>query len=153
MTIEEVQALWRLGKLSFQQMEDQAAAWLEAGYDGPNLRELAWRHDSKLEIDRLLAGAVLEMGHAVMSQDEARMWCARHVAQQIVDGAIDAYEGAESIYWECWEFSHAEHVPPSVMRFYWLTLEADIDEHAEFAPSAALKFKIRREAETFLTSP
>jgi hypothetical protein len=149
MEMMEFQTQWRLGKLRPEQVDAQAVEWLEAGYDGPNLRELAWHHDSFVVMDTLLIAALGEMGHAMITEDQARMRCACRLATQMVEGALDPYEGAERIYWECWEADH-EDVPEEIEHFYRLTISADLDEHAEFVPSPELKATIREAARAFL---
>ena len=147
MEVDEFQSRWLTERLAMSQVEDMAVQWLEAGFDGPCLRELAWHHDSRDEVDQLIHGAMAELGRRVMTVDEARYWWATEVAAQIVDGSLDPYEGANNIYWECWAGIIPR--PDDIQRFYYLALEA-IQGYGDALPTPELKARIKVEAESFL---
>lgn len=147
MDVDEFQSHWLTERLTMSQVEEMAVYWLESGFDGPCLRELAWRHDSWDEVSRLIVGAMSELGQPLMTEDDARYWWASEVATRIVSGTIDPYVGANKIYWECW--SGVIPRPQDIKRFYLLALEA-VQPYGEDIPTQELKARIKEEAESFL---
>ena len=90
-------ARWRAGHLSFREVEDFATLALMRDFDGPALRELAWRHDSWQEIDPLFIQALGEMEMAVPSESEAIVLVAEAIAQDIQTGHKGMLEAAREI--------------------------------------------------------
>jgi hypothetical protein len=62
---------WWIGAATFAELEELATVALTRDFDGPALRELAWRHDSWLEVDPLVERAIAELGLAKPTQAEA----------------------------------------------------------------------------------
>lgn len=95
MDVELAEALYRIGWLRPGQLQPVALSLLEAGHYGPAILELAefpyatWRDAGDL-LDR----AFLEAGRAPLSEREAGMRVARHIAARIAAGALDPIKGA-----------------------------------------------------------
>lgn len=95
MTIERVEALWRLGLLPIARLRPIAIEAIAEGYAGPALYELAdggygTRHEANDIFDR----ALREMGREPVPLEEAPWRYARVLAADIASGIIDPYIGA-----------------------------------------------------------
>lgn len=99
MNVDSVVAEWYLGLYPPEKMPAVACWALEAGYDGPALRELAgcanvtWSNHQML-IER----ALRELGRDPISRGDAERMFAILVCHQIISGKISPYEGASRLW-------------------------------------------------------
>lgn len=109
-----------------------AADALEAGYDGPALRELAGLiKPTSADIGDLFQRAVDEIGTVkILSQIQAVYWMSRVVATDIVEGRIDPVKGAGLLA----RYACKADYPPVLAEF--LSLE-DMPYWGDYAPPRA----------------
>lgn len=99
MDLDAVVAEWYLGFYPPERMPMLACWALEAGYDGPALRELAgcanvtWSNHGTL-IER----ALRELGKESLSLSDAERLFAILVCRQIISGGVSPYEGASRLW-------------------------------------------------------
>jgi hypothetical protein len=104
MKIELAQALWQIGKLSAEKLPDVAIQALRRGFDGSALRELAGlQKPTKQDIGDLFDRALKEVECLPISKREASLIVAKNIAQEIINGNIEPYEGARRIWWDIWD--------------------------------------------------
>ena len=102
--IELAHALWQIGKFPVERLPDVAIQALEKGFDGPALRELAGLQKlTERDLGNLFELALKEVGRLPMSKREAGLIVAKNIAQEIINGNIEPYEGARRIWWDIWE--------------------------------------------------
>jgi len=97
-------------------LPDVAAGALVDGHESESLRELAdsARSDSG-EIRRLFCKALGELGLPMPSRQEAGLATARSIAKDVVDGRMNPYDGARTIWWELYRrIDHLEPLKPFV---------------------------------------
>jgi hypothetical protein len=107
MDVDLAEALYRTRRLQPGQLQAVALALLESGHCGPAILELAefpyatWR-----DVGNLLDRAFQEADRPPLSEREASMRVARHIAARIAAGAMDPIKGAGelSLIWN----DHAE---------------------------------------------
>ena len=104
MKIELAQALRQIGKLAAETLPDVAIQALGRGFDGPALRELAGlQRPTEQDIGNLFERALKEVGCLPISKREAGLIVANDIAQDIINGNIEPYEGARRIWWDIWD--------------------------------------------------
>ena len=93
--------LWALGRLPSEQLPEVATDWLAKGLDSPSLRQLAGVGSPVMsEVGPLFEKVLAELEVAAPNKEEALMFLDRHYAQQIVEGTVSPYEGAQKIWWQ-----------------------------------------------------
>jgi len=96
--IELTESLWRLGLLPINAARPFAIEALAEGFSGPALFELAdggygtWR-----EVEETFAQALIEIGHAPLTVEEASMQAAWCICEGIASGATEPYGGIDRI--------------------------------------------------------
>ncbi len=95
MDVELAEALYRIGWLRPGQLQEAALALLEANYYGPAILELAEHpYATWGDVGDLLDRAFAEAGRPPLSEGEAVVRVAHHIAGLIASGAMDPIEGA-----------------------------------------------------------
>lgn len=96
------QARWTLGKLASEDVPWIAQDALASGYDGESTRRLAGLMGPvKADIEPLMDGFFIELGLSDdLSREQAALTLACYVAEAIIDGREEPYEGARCIWWE-----------------------------------------------------
>jgi len=122
--------LWALNRLPSESLVQIAADWLANGLDSPSLRELAGIHLPVMsEVGPLFQQALTELHLAVPPVETARLFLAHHYAQQIIDGTVSPYAGAQKIWWEvCIELDR-----PSPLLLSFVGAASELDELPERA--------------------
>jgi hypothetical protein len=89
-------AKWYCSKVGPEDMPAFATDALEAGYDGPSLRQLAGLlKPTSREVDNLFYGALREIETVrIQSKEQAVIALSRVTAADIVEGRIDPLQGA-----------------------------------------------------------
>ncbi|HEY9723835.1 MAG TPA: hypothetical protein V6D47_17620 [Oscillatoriaceae cyanobacterium] len=128
MSPAEIQAMWILGLLTIEQVDAIATEWLEAGWDSPAIRELAWKQSTWRETTGVFAQAIVDLGLPPMSVPEAQMLLTLHTAQEVLADRLAPLDSAAKIYWNYWESWGRESIPAFVWELYGLLLSSDPDE-------------------------
>lgn len=93
-----VRAHWELGRLPAEELPDMAVRFLEAGLDGPCLRELAGLvRPNRSEVLSLAASAFEEAGANELGPVAAAWIVARKIAAGILAGEVLPHNGAKEI--------------------------------------------------------
>lgn len=98
MRIELTESLWRVGLLPINAVRPFAIEALAEGFSGPALFELAdggygtWR-----EVETTFAQALIEMGRAPLTKEEAAMQAAWCICEDIASGVAEPYRSARLI--------------------------------------------------------
>ena len=98
MRIALIESLWRVGLLPINAVRPFAIEALADGFSGPALFELAdggygtWR-----EVEETFGRALIEMGRAPLTEEEASMQAAWCICEDIASGAVEPYRGIERI--------------------------------------------------------
>lgn len=93
-------ANWTLGRLRATEVQSLAIRLLEEGYASPGLFELAGTpafalgRDLQTTVERAFADA----GFVLPTREQAALLLTRQVAEDILDGRIEPYEGARRIW-------------------------------------------------------
>jgi len=104
MKFKLVQALWQIGKLPPERLPAIATQAFGMGFDGPALRELAGLQKPSVgDLYDLFERALKELGCHSISMRDAGLIVAKHIAEEIVNGNIEPYEGARRIWWDIWD--------------------------------------------------
>lgn len=97
-SLDVTHARWVLGLLPPQEAPQFAWDALVFGYDGPLLRLLAsLSKPSKWEVDQVFFPAIREMGFETYTEVEACRVLADDAAERILEGELDAVDGASQI--------------------------------------------------------
>ena len=98
MRIELTESLWRVGLLLINAVRPFAIKALAEGFSGPALFEFAdggygtWR-----EVAENFAQALIEIGHAPLTEEAASMQAAWCICEDIASGAAEPYGGIDRI--------------------------------------------------------
>jgi hypothetical protein len=94
-----IQARWTIGKLPSEDIPWLAQDALCLGYDGSATRRLAGLiSPTKADVERLMSGFFADMGlTSSPSREQAALILACYVAQEIIDGREEPYDGASFI--------------------------------------------------------
>src|SRR5436305_2091962 len=99
MNFEIAEAAWWFGRLPSDRLPDLACAALEAGYDGPTLRQLAGLEAIPApSAHKLMERALAEVGRRKLSKADAGRILARDYARQIVSGQLSPNAGARKLW-------------------------------------------------------
>lgn len=114
-------AKWYCSMVNPEDMPSFAADALEAGFDGPALRRLAGLiKPTSRDIGTLLDEVLDEIGEIkVRSKEQGIFKLAKTVAQAIVDGQIDPFQGAERLS----HYAMEARYPAELVEFYQLADE------------------------------
>jgi hypothetical protein len=107
---------YTLGRLLAEDLPAIAVRALEEGYDSPTLRQLAGAEgrDSG-DLRTLFLKALQELGVQPLSPAEAGLSLARSIADDVLAGSIDPYDGARRIWSEVYtRFPHLVQLRPFV---------------------------------------
>lgn len=104
MKIEEASALFCLGKLSKKQITEVARTEFKVWPKSPALKRLASLPNvSSEKAIELFGKAMIELKiKGFKNKRAAGIWLASNIAQKIIEGSIDPYEGARKIWTEIW---------------------------------------------------
>lgn len=129
-------AKWYCSEVWSEDMPVFAADALEAGYDGPALRQLAGLiKPTSMDIGDLFQRALDEIGTVkILSQIQAVYWMSRVVATDIVEGRIDPVKGAGILA----GYANMADYPPVLAEFIEL---GDMPYWGEYAPPRAKLIK------------
>jgi len=96
----EAAAYWRLGFLSDDDLPEVAVSLLSLGnFDSPSLRRLAGEAAGAPDLAKLFRRSLAELSVEEFSDGPAAAdWLIRRMAQKIVDGTLDPYQGARLIW-------------------------------------------------------
>ncbi|MHB9037495.1 MAG: acetylornithine transaminase [Armatimonadota bacterium] len=89
------EAFWRVGWLNLHELEDFATRLMAKGFDSPSLSEIAAGLADSWTAKSLLDAAIRELGRVPMSQSEAGLLLARHIAAEVVSGELSPDSGAK----------------------------------------------------------
>ena len=94
-----IQARWEFGKLASEEVPPFAQNALELGYDGKYTRRIAGlTQPTNSDLQPLMPRFLAELGiNKPTSRENAAFVLARYVAQGIIDGRVQPYEGARFI--------------------------------------------------------
>jgi hypothetical protein len=97
-----VQARWEFARLPSEELPGLAQSALELGYDGNCTRRIAGlNHPDNFDLQPLMPGFLEELGVTTkLSRRDAGLALARLVAQAIVEGRTEPYDGARFIWRE-----------------------------------------------------
>lgn len=97
------EALWRIGWVHPEELEDVATQLLSEGHDGPALVDIAAGLTDRYEADKVFSRALREMGREPSSTGEAGLRVARHIAAKVVSGGLSPDSGVglfTGLYWD-----------------------------------------------------
>lgn len=142
-----IQARWTLGKLASEDVPWLAQDALSTGYDGPSIRRLAGMlNPVKADVEPLLSSFFGELGQPEsLSQDQAALILACYVAEAIVAGREEPYEGARCIWWEI-----ANAVDPTPDRL--ISFVGEASEYEDCSPYDERGKQLRKVIEQQITS-
>lgn len=99
MKLDTIAAKYRLGLLAPAELPQIGIEALEAGFDTPALRQLAGEDGNDFDgVKQLFEKALMEIGNDLPPQDEAALLVARSIAEEVIGGQLDPYEGARRIW-------------------------------------------------------
>ena len=103
MHIKEAILAYALGGLFPDALPKVGLDALEAGYDSPSLRQLAvcGRADPSETVQDLFRRSVNELGLVIPTPPEAGLAMAKIIAQEVLAGRCEPYDGARRI-WGLW---------------------------------------------------
>jgi hypothetical protein len=127
MNLHTLAAKYRLGLVSADDLPKVGIDALTDGLDTPSLRLLAGESSSDCEeARRLFEKSLIELGIAIPTLDEAGIVVSRSIAQEVIDGKLDPYEGASRI----WDSVYV-HNPRLEALTVFVGLASELDDHPE----------------------
>lgn len=142
------QARWTLGKLASEDLPWLAQDALGMGYDGKSTRRLAGLiNPVNADVEPLLRGFFAELGLAEnLSQEQAALILACYVAEAIISGQEEPYQGARFIWWEIAN-NAVDPVPDLLISFV-----GHASEYEDCSPYDRRGKQLRKEAEQQIIS-
>ena len=100
MQLKEAILVYALGGLFSDALPTVGLDALEAGYDSPSLRQLAGcgRADPPQMVRNLFERSVSELGLVIPTPPEAGLATAKIIAQEVLAGRCEPYDGARRIW-------------------------------------------------------
>lgn len=119
------------------EMPDAAVNALERGFDGSAIRELAGLNNPPLsEAGPLFCKALQEMGRRQLSMQDAGIYIAKQIAEDIIAERVNPYNGARQI-WD--QASEACKDVPAIGEFENLADDYEVHEFDGQRPQIAME--------------